>query len=336
MRYIALMHGDDEPGFGISFPDFPGCISDGDTEDEAIRRAQEALTFHIENMAEDGERIPLPSTCAEIEANPDMAEWLAGARMVEVEIEIADRPPPVTPLADDRLVQGVGRTFGRRLARFVESSVVPDLPTGDWSGVRVILLLESPHTDEVPRKRPLVGSSGAYVTEGLETAFPDMHEANAVGNLVASGDPRVSWLGIMNASRLPLKARPHWKSGAGRPTDIPAWGAFAKCLPYVRGKRPVTERNDAALLLERAIVEDLRERLFRIPTGSDRLLVCCGAIAQRVLERTQVPDGIRVVYTYHPSRSQWETHTDKMQDVYDDIMHMCDVGRGRAVHGNTA
>ena len=83
MRYIALIHGDDEPGFGVSFPDFPGCVSDGDTVEEAIRRGREALTFHIESMAEDGEEIPAPRARSVIEASPDMAEWLEGARMVE-------------------------------------------------------------------------------------------------------------------------------------------------------------------------------------------------------------------------------------------------------------
>ena len=68
-----------------------------------------------------------------------MAEWLEGARMVE--IEIADRPPPAVTLADDRLVRGVGEIFGRRLVRVVESAVVPDLPEGDWDGVKVVLRL---------------------------------------------------------------------------------------------------------------------------------------------------------------------------------------------------
>ena len=266
-----------------------------------------------------------------------MAEWLAAARMVEVEIEVADRPPPVVTLADDRLVQSVGRTFGRRLARFVESSVVPDLPTGDWSGVRVILLLESPHTDEVPRRLPLVGTSGNSVAERLAENIPAMHGVvGAVGDLVASGDPRVSWLGIMNASRLPLQAPAYLATGADRSADIPAWDAFARCLPYVRGKRPVTERNEAALLLECAIVDDLQERLDRVPTANDRLLVCCGAIAQRVLERTRRPDGIEVVYAHHPSKRQWQRYANKMQDVYDDILRVCDVGGGRVVHGSTA
>ena len=280
MRYIALIHGDNEPGFGISFPDFPGCVSDGDTEEEAIRRGREALTFHIENMAEDGERIPPPRACSEIEASPDMAEWLEGARRVEIEIEIADRPPPAVTPADDRLVRGVGEIFGRRLARFVESSVVPDLPEGDWSGVKVVLLLESPHADEVQAGRPLVGRSGTFATNGLGENVPAMRGvAGAIGDLVADGDRRVSWLGIMNASRLPLQASAgtYPANGVDRPADIPAWGEFERCLRYIKPRRkkpprerpdrPVTERNEAALLLERAIVEDLQERLDGIPAG---------------------------------------------------------------------
>ena len=329
MRYIALIHGDNEPGFGISFPDFPGCVSDGDTEEEAIRRGREALAFHIENMAEDGERIPPPRACSEIEASPDMAEWLEDARRVE--IEIADRPPPAVTPADDRLVRGVGGIFGRRLARFVESSVVPDLPEGDWSGVKVVLLLESPHTDEVPAGRPLVGGSGKSVTKGLGENVPAMRGvAGAVGDLVADGDRRVSWLGIMNASRLPLQpgAGTYPANGVDRPADIPAWGEFERCLRYVRGKRPVTERNEAALLLERAIVADLQERLDGIPAGNDLLLVCCGEIAQRMFERTRARGTIRIAYAPHPSKSWWQRYTNEMQGVYDGIARMCESAEG--------
>ena len=112
-----------------------------------------------------------------------MAEWLEGARMVD--IDVADRPPVVAP-ADDRLVCSVGGIFGRRLARFVESSVVPDLPEGDWGGVKVVLLLESPHTDEVRAGRPLAGNSGASVTRDLGENVPAMRGvvADAVDGVV--------------------------------------------------------------------------------------------------------------------------------------------------------
>ena len=37
MRYVSFIHRDDDTGYGISFPDLPGCMSVGDSVDEAIR-----------------------------------------------------------------------------------------------------------------------------------------------------------------------------------------------------------------------------------------------------------------------------------------------------------
>lgn len=50
------------PGLiGITFPDFPGCITVGRSLCEAIYNAQEALSLHIEGMLEAGLEIPEPS-----------------------------------------------------------------------------------------------------------------------------------------------------------------------------------------------------------------------------------------------------------------------------------
>ena len=38
MRYLSFIHRDDA-GYGVSFPDFPGCVSVGDTMDDAVRHA---------------------------------------------------------------------------------------------------------------------------------------------------------------------------------------------------------------------------------------------------------------------------------------------------------
>lgn len=60
--YPAFIHQDDDkPGYGVTFPDFPGCVSFGDTINDAQTMAAEALALHIEGMAEDGESIPAPS-----------------------------------------------------------------------------------------------------------------------------------------------------------------------------------------------------------------------------------------------------------------------------------
>lgn len=73
--YIGLIHKEDDSDFGVSFPDFPGCVSAGQTLDEARALATEALLFHIEGMREDGEEVPAPSSLdAVLASDPKAAE----------------------------------------------------------------------------------------------------------------------------------------------------------------------------------------------------------------------------------------------------------------------
>jgi predicted RNase H-like HicB family nuclease len=65
-HYVALVHKDADSDFGVSFPDFPGCITAGRTIDEALEMAQEALALHLKGMVEDGEVIPAPSSAGQV------------------------------------------------------------------------------------------------------------------------------------------------------------------------------------------------------------------------------------------------------------------------------
>jgi len=65
-NYIALIHKDSDSDYGVSFPDFPGCITAGKTIDEAKDMAQEALSGHIKVMDEFGDKIPEPSNLEKI------------------------------------------------------------------------------------------------------------------------------------------------------------------------------------------------------------------------------------------------------------------------------
>ena len=47
--------------YGVHAPDVPGCIAVAETREEALRQFAEALTFHFEGTAEDGDPIPEPS-----------------------------------------------------------------------------------------------------------------------------------------------------------------------------------------------------------------------------------------------------------------------------------
>ena len=76
-NYIAIVHKDPKSDFGVSFPDFPGCVTAGRNIDEAKDMAQDALTLHIQGMLEDGDRLPEPSKLEEIMADSDFADAAA-------------------------------------------------------------------------------------------------------------------------------------------------------------------------------------------------------------------------------------------------------------------
>ncbi len=70
-HYIALIHKEPDSDFGVSFPDFPGCVTAGTTLQEALAMAAEALAGHIEAMIEEGEAVPEPSDADAVMADPE-------------------------------------------------------------------------------------------------------------------------------------------------------------------------------------------------------------------------------------------------------------------------
>lgn len=70
MKYIAYLHKDVNSDYGVSFPDFPGCITAGASAEEAQHEAAEALALHIAGMQEDGEVIPGASTLDRLRSDP--------------------------------------------------------------------------------------------------------------------------------------------------------------------------------------------------------------------------------------------------------------------------
>lgn len=95
--YIALIHKDPDSDYGVSFPDFPGCISAGATLDVARSMAAEALAFHVEGMMEDGEAIPEPSSLEAVMRDAENRDGVAilvdlpqAPKIVRVNITLPD------------------------------------------------------------------------------------------------------------------------------------------------------------------------------------------------------------------------------------------------------
>ena len=76
-NFIATVHKEDKSDFGVSFPDFPGCVTAGKDIDEAKDMAQDALALHIRGMLEDGEPMPTPSRLEDIMIDPEYADAAA-------------------------------------------------------------------------------------------------------------------------------------------------------------------------------------------------------------------------------------------------------------------
>ncbi len=58
-RYTILLHSKEEQGgYTVTVPALPGCITEGDTIEEAIAMAKEAIQLYIESLIADGEPVP--------------------------------------------------------------------------------------------------------------------------------------------------------------------------------------------------------------------------------------------------------------------------------------
>ena len=64
--FTIILHPESEDGgYSVTVPALPGCYSQGDTIEDAIARAKEAIQLHIEGLVEDGEPIPVEAEHAQ-------------------------------------------------------------------------------------------------------------------------------------------------------------------------------------------------------------------------------------------------------------------------------
>lgn len=113
--YIGLIHKDQGSDFGVDFPDFPGCVTAGESLEEARSMAAEALALHIQGMTEDSEPIPEPSGLDAVMSNRENRDGVAFL------VEIATRPAKairINIMLPEDLVEAIDRTTTNR-SRFL-------------------------------------------------------------------------------------------------------------------------------------------------------------------------------------------------------------------------
>jgi len=71
LNYKILLKKEPEGGFTVFVPSLSGCITYGNTIDEAIEKAKEAIELYIESLKAHGEEIPTEENMLEYTLSVD-------------------------------------------------------------------------------------------------------------------------------------------------------------------------------------------------------------------------------------------------------------------------
>jgi predicted RNase H-like HicB family nuclease len=96
-------------GFGVFFPDLPGCTTAGATMQEAARNAEDALQAHIDLIAEHHESLPRPSEIDAIIVDADIRE----AARILVRAELPGRAVRVNITLPEELLKAIDQYAAR-------------------------------------------------------------------------------------------------------------------------------------------------------------------------------------------------------------------------------
>lgn len=109
MRYpIVIETGTATTAWGVVVPDLPGCFSAGDTLDEAVGAAEEAIAAWIDAALDAKTPIPAPTSLELLRAAPEFAGWTFAAVAVD-------------PALLDDTVERVNITLPRRVLRRLDA-----------------------------------------------------------------------------------------------------------------------------------------------------------------------------------------------------------------------
>lgn len=64
LRYMVVIEQADDGSFSVYVPDLPGCVSSGDTREEALQMIREAIRGHLDVLRDHGDEVPLPRSTA--------------------------------------------------------------------------------------------------------------------------------------------------------------------------------------------------------------------------------------------------------------------------------
>ena len=73
MKIAVVLHSDGGHHYGVTVPDLAGCVSAGDSIDDALESVKEAIELHLEGLLEDEQDMPSIAPISQHQNNPDYA-----------------------------------------------------------------------------------------------------------------------------------------------------------------------------------------------------------------------------------------------------------------------
>ena len=121
--YPALFHSNEDGSFTITYPDLPGCISEGKSLGNAMYMAQSALTQWIEYLTDKKQSIPLASNLESIKTTQD--EFVNLIRVEIKENRAVKRTVSIPKWMDDEVIE-----TGLSLSRVLQDALKEKLNVG--------------------------------------------------------------------------------------------------------------------------------------------------------------------------------------------------------------
>ena len=100
---------EDGGGYLITFPDLPGCMSDGDTEAEALVNARDAFSAWISARADMGKSIPAPTRHGETAKPVRLMQRLPRSLHASLVAQAKAEGTSLNTLITMLLAEGLGR-----------------------------------------------------------------------------------------------------------------------------------------------------------------------------------------------------------------------------------
>ncbi|WP_370677799.1 type II toxin-antitoxin system HicB family antitoxin [Pleomorphomonas sp. PLEO] len=129
MTYVVALIREEKDGIlGISFPDFPGCVSAAYNMDDVITRGAKTLAAHVKHKVENNETFPVIRRVDDIRRT----ENLDGAIIAAVPVDLPGKSVPVQITMDERLLSELdrvastsGTTRSGKISEAVRASLRP-------------------------------------------------------------------------------------------------------------------------------------------------------------------------------------------------------------------